>query len=158
MKTPGLRARGQRLENACKRYAEDKRITELDNLIKITKDVFGVDRAMMYDCLLDACINVDDAERAVGVWTQMQEENVEPRDEFLWKLGKFLESKNRTVPFAIPDEETVQREVKLVAELAVAKRRTTSPTERRTTSPTEEHIRLALQEQNLDKALEIKPQ
>lgn len=83
---------------------EEKRITELENLIKITRDVFGVDRAMMFNHLLTACIETGDDKRAVGIWTMMQEEDLQPSDDFLRKLGKFLVEKDQPVPFAIPEE------------------------------------------------------
>lgn len=86
---------------------EEKRITELENLIKITKDVYGIDRSMMYSYLLTAYIREDDVTRATSLWTQMQEEDVKPTDEFLHQLGKFLEEKNEPVPFVIPAVQKV---------------------------------------------------
>lgn len=103
LETPGLRARGPRIDTVCKRYVDEKRITELENLIKITKDVYGVDRNMMYTYLLSACINTKDVARAAGLWTQMQEEDFQPNPEFLQKLGRFLEEQNEPVPFTIPE-------------------------------------------------------
>lgn len=97
-----MRARSQRIEVACQRYLEEKRVTELENLVKITKDVFDVDRHMMYDYLLSAYINAGDPKKAVGVWTQMQEEDLLPKDEFLRKLAKYLTESNEPVPFSIP--------------------------------------------------------
>lgn len=58
---------------------------------------------MMYTYMLSACINAKDVARAAGLWTQMQEEDVQASPEFLQKLGKFLESQNQPVPFTIPD-------------------------------------------------------
>lgn len=59
---------------------------------------------MLYDHLLSACIQADKPLRAVGVWTLMQEEgNLVPRDDFLRRLGDFLNSKNMSVPFALPE-------------------------------------------------------
>lgn len=92
-----------RFEMACRRYVEDNRITELENLIKITKDVYGVDRLMMFQHMLSACIKTNDVARATALWTQMQEEDVQANPEFLENLGKFLKEKNEPVPFAIPD-------------------------------------------------------
>lgn len=92
-----------RFEMACRRYVEDNRITELENLIKITKDVYGVDRLMMFQHMLSACIKTNDIARATALWTQMQEEDVQANPEFLEKLGKFLKENNEHVPFAVPD-------------------------------------------------------
>jgi leucine-rich PPR motif-containing protein len=52
--TPGLRARNQRFEQICQRFLDDGRVDELENLISITKDIFDVDRGMLYMYLLKA--------------------------------------------------------------------------------------------------------
>ena len=57
---------------------------------------------MMYDYLLSAYINAADPKKAVGLWTQMQEEDLLPKDDFLRKLGKFLTDSNEPVPFTVP--------------------------------------------------------
>lgn len=74
--------------------------------MKITRDVYGIDRAMMFSHLLSGLISTGDATRASALWTQMQEEDVKPTDDFLRTLGNFLQEKNHPVPFAIPDVET----------------------------------------------------
>lgn len=104
LQTPGLRARNNRLETACKRYVETKRLTELENLLAITKDVYDIDRHMMYDHLLTGYIQADDVPKSMNLWTQMQEENVLPKTEFLRKLARFLKEKGQPVPFAVPPE------------------------------------------------------
>ncbi len=38
---------------ACKRYVAENRVSELENLVKITRDLFDVDRHMLYDHLLE---------------------------------------------------------------------------------------------------------
>lgn len=92
-----------RLNDVCAYYARKKRIDELENVVKITKDLFNVDRNMLYDHLLSACIQADKPTRAIAVWTLMQEEGgVVPRDAFLRRLGQFLTAKNMSVPFTIP--------------------------------------------------------
>ncbi len=80
-----------------------KRIDELENVVKITKDLFNIDRNMLYDHLLSACIQADKPTRAIGVWTLMQEEgDVVPRDDFLRRLADFLTAKNTSIPFTVP--------------------------------------------------------
>ena len=164
--TPGLRARSQRIEMVCKRYIDEKRVTELENLVKITKDVYGIDRNMMYTFLLSACIRTDDVARASGLWTQMQEEDVQANEEFLRQLGKFLQNKNQPVPFAIPDatEELVLPKPKAkVSPLSsgtdirnlnnVVKAQVSE-----TISPLKTKFLAALKNGNVDSALEIKSQ
>lgn len=47
--------------------------------------------------------HADNIEKAYGLWTQMQDEDVQVTDEFLIKLGNFMKSKNLEVPFVIPE-------------------------------------------------------
>ena len=72
--------------------------------MSITKDVYDIDRHMMYDHLLTGYIQADDVPKSVNLWTQMQEENVLPKTEFLRKLARFLKEKGQPVPFAVPSE------------------------------------------------------
>jgi leucine-rich PPR motif-containing protein len=83
-----------------------KKIDELENLVKITKNVFNVDRHMLYNHLLAACIKVDDPKRATNVWTLMQEEgDLVPDSGFLRRLGDFLTTKKMLVPFSVPPND-----------------------------------------------------
>lgn len=45
----------------------------------------------------------NDCEKALGLWTSMQEENIQPTETFLIKLGEFLKNNGREVPFIIPE-------------------------------------------------------
>lgn len=44
----------------------------------------------------------DNVDKALGLWTQMQDEDVQVSDQFLSKLGWFLHSKGLKAPFAVP--------------------------------------------------------
>jgi len=44
-------------------------------------------------------IKVNNPDAALGIWTQMQEENHPPREAFLQRLGQFLVDSGREVPF-----------------------------------------------------------
>lgn len=148
----------------CKRYVDEKRITELENLVKITKDVYGIDRNMMYNFLLSACIRTDDVTRAAGLWTQMQEEDLQPNEEFLRQLGKFLQNKNQPVPFAIPnaaEELTLSKPTAkplpisrpaVSLDNAVSAQKSVSET----MSPEKAKFLTALKDGNVDTALKLK--
>lgn len=98
-----MRALNQRLNVICAFHVRNKRVDELENFVKISKDLFNVDRKMLYDHLLSACILADMPARAIDTWTMMQEEeDVLPHDDFLRRLGDFLIAKNMSVPFALP--------------------------------------------------------
>ncbi|KAK7057041.1 hypothetical protein SK128_001374 [Halocaridina rubra] len=100
--TPGLRARHQRLESRCKRLLEETRFVELEHLVTVTKDIFDINRNMMFTYLFEAYKRQDDCDKALGIWTSMQEENIEPHDSFLWELAQLLKKHGRDVPFAVP--------------------------------------------------------
>ena len=103
--TPGLRARNNQLEYACQRYVREGKVTELENLVAITKDLYQVDRHLLYSYLLTAKIEQDDAQAALNVWVTMQDEDLQADEEFLQKLGMFLKEKNVEPPFAVPGEK-----------------------------------------------------
>ncbi|XP_064103347.1 leucine-rich PPR motif-containing protein, mitochondrial-like [Macrobrachium nipponense] len=63
LETPGLRARHQRLENRCKRLLEENRLTELEQLVAITKDVFDIDRNRMFMYLFEGYRRKNDCDK-----------------------------------------------------------------------------------------------
>ncbi|XP_039283896.1 leucine-rich PPR motif-containing protein, mitochondrial [Nilaparvata lugens] len=100
LETPGLRVRTDRLIS--ERYRGDADVKTLEGILQVTKDIAQVDRANIYSILLTNLIKLDNAEKALSLWTRMQEENVQPSDEFLHRLGTFLTEKGLSVPFVIP--------------------------------------------------------
>ncbi|CAG9826701.1 unnamed protein product [Diabrotica balteata] len=107
LETPGLQVRPQRINTACERYQQEGLIKPLEGLKDATKDLNHIDRSDIYYQLLLSYIKQDDIDKALGLWTQMQEEDMAPSDPFLLKLGDFLQSKGRQVPFVVP-QTTVQ--------------------------------------------------
>ncbi|ODN04280.1 Leucine-rich PPR motif-containing protein, mitochondrial [Orchesella cincta] len=104
LETPGLRARNDKIEMFCQRYCQEGRISELENLIQVTKDLVEVDRNTMYFYLVQAYCKQGDADKALSVWTSMQEENLQPSVELLIYLADFLRKNDRPVPFVVPDD------------------------------------------------------
>ncbi|XP_072376405.1 leucine-rich PPR motif-containing protein, mitochondrial [Diabrotica undecimpunctata] len=107
LETPGLQVRPQRINTACERYQQEGLIKPLEGLKDATKDLNHIDRSDIYYQLLLSYIKQDDIDKALGLWTQMQEEDMAPSDQFLLKLGDFLQNKGRQVPFVVP-QTTVQ--------------------------------------------------
>lgn len=103
IQTPGLRARNDKIEMHCQRYCQESRVDELENLIQVTKDLIDVDRNSMYFYLLQAYCKQGDSDKALSVWTLMQEENIQPSAELLIYLADFLQKNNRPVPFVVPE-------------------------------------------------------
>ncbi|XP_076067194.1 bicoid stability factor [Oratosquilla oratoria] len=106
LETPGLRARHNRLELRCERYAAEEKVVEMENLISVTRDLFDVDRQMMFNQLLQVYKKKNNFDKALGIWTSMQEENIEPSEAFLYDLGTFLKSNGKPVPFVMPEVKT----------------------------------------------------
>lgn len=104
LETPGLQNRPQRINTACERYRQEGLVKPLEGLKDATKDLNHIDRGDIYYQLLLSYVKQEDAEKALGLWTQMQEEDLMPSDEFLRALGAFLKQKNYEIPFAIPTE------------------------------------------------------
>ncbi|CAG7705630.1 unnamed protein product, partial [Allacma fusca] len=100
--TPGFRARNEKFDKACRKYLEANQIEVLENLVEISKHVCNVDRNSLYHHLLKAYTNKGDTEKALSIWTSLQEENVQASDNLLVELANFLQTNNQPVPFVIP--------------------------------------------------------
>uniref|UniRef100_A0A6B2E5A6 Putative bicoid mrna stability factor n=1 Tax=Phlebotomus kandelakii TaxID=1109342 RepID=A0A6B2E5A6_9DIPT len=103
LETPGLRVRYQRLNSVCERYRQEGMVQPLEGLMEATKDLSHIDRQDIYYNLLLSYCKEDVPDKALGLWTKMQEEDIAPSDAFLTKLGKYLQSKKLEVPFALPE-------------------------------------------------------
>ncbi|XP_018326773.1 leucine-rich PPR motif-containing protein, mitochondrial [Agrilus planipennis] len=114
LETPGLQSRTHKINNACQRYREEGLIKPLEGLKEATKDLNHINRTDIYHQLLLSYIKQNNVEKAQGLWMQMQEEDMAPTDQFLYKLGTFLKANNVPVPFTIPNnslaEETTANE------------------------------------------------
>lgn len=100
LETPGLKTRPQRINFACERYVSEGMPTALEGLIEATKDLNHIDRTEIYNSLLQTYIKNKEPEKALNLWTAMQEEDdINPSDAFLSSLAQFLKSEGRPVPF-----------------------------------------------------------
>lgn len=106
LETPGLRSRPNRINVACERYRKEGKSESLEGLVQATKDFNHIDRhEIFYNLLLTYC-KEDQPEKALGLWTKIQEEeDVAPTDLFLSTLARYLESKGLEVPFVAPFTE-----------------------------------------------------
>ena len=104
LETPGLRTRPQRISSACERYLQEGMIQPLEGLMEATKDLSHIDRAEIYSTLLKTYIKEVSPEKALGLWTKMQEEDITPSDVFLANLSQFLKSQKLDVPFVVPEK------------------------------------------------------
>ena len=102
LETPGLRTRPGRINSACERYLNESMPTALEGLVEATKDLNHIDRAEIYYSLLQTYIKDVAPEKALNLWTTMQEEDTTPSDIFLVKLAEFLKQQGHEVPFHVP--------------------------------------------------------
>ena len=49
-------------------------------------------------------VSANDTQKALELWTKMQEENIIPSNDFLIRLGHFLEENDVKAPFQIPQK------------------------------------------------------
>lgn len=110
LETPGLQNRPQRINTVCERYQQEGLILPLERLKDATKDLNHIDRSDIYYQLLLSYIKQEDTGKALGLWTQMQEEDLAPTDQFLNTLGHHLKSKNMEVPFVMSEGANTEHE------------------------------------------------
>jgi len=108
--------------------------------------------------------NNNETDKALGLWTQAQEENELPSNEFLSTLGKHLQAHNMEVPFIMPAVEPVAPAAPKMQRTR-AKETFTPRTRRAPTAPVQEKVsgdvdllelKQSLRKNDNDKALEIK--
>ncbi|XP_049868249.1 leucine-rich PPR motif-containing protein, mitochondrial [Pectinophora gossypiella] len=104
LETPGMQTRQRRLDDACQRYVEEGKSEHLEGLLEATKELNHIDRSHIFYHLLVTYCQAEQTDKALGLWTLLQEEGEVPSDQFLIYLGKHLKSKNREVPFAMPED------------------------------------------------------
>nr|XP_037275574.1 leucine-rich PPR motif-containing protein, mitochondrial-like [Rhipicephalus microplus] len=105
LETPGLRARHQRLSEICENFLRRGMVTQLEQLVAITRNLFDVNRDSLYQSLFRAYDAAGDADRGLDAWAQMQEENVQPSASTLRLLAALLQRLGRPVPFTVPAVE-----------------------------------------------------
>lgn len=100
LETPGLRVKHQRINHACERYREEGKVQPLEGLIEATKDLHHIDRQDIYYNLLLSYKKENQPDKALGLWTKMQEDDMTPSEQFLQTLAQLLKANKMAVPFA----------------------------------------------------------
>ncbi|KAH1022067.1 hypothetical protein HUJ04_011528, partial [Dendroctonus ponderosae] len=95
-------------------FQQEGLVKPLEGLKDATRDL-DIDRGDIYYQLLLSYTKQGDAEKALGLWTQMQEEDLAPTDQFLLSLGSFLQERGLAVPFVIPQPK-IQKRVTFMTE------------------------------------------
>lgn len=111
LETPGLRTRPHKINVACERYQQEGKVQPLEGLVEATKDLSHIDRGdIYYNLLLSYGREPQQPEKALGLWTKMQEEDIQPSDAFLTKLAEFLRANDLEVPFVEPEQPTKRKQ------------------------------------------------
>lgn len=124
------------------RYREEGLLQPLEGLREATKDLSYIDRSDIYYQLLLSYISKTDCDKALGLWTEMQEEDCQPTEKFLFTLGNFLKENGHHVPFVMP---------KMDAAPEVEKSKYTVPTDSELA-----RFRQLLRNNQTDEALQLK--
>ena len=145
--TPGLRVKQAKIDNICEQMVKDDNIDALEQLIRLSKNVFDMNRDRMLYHLIRGCIKLQNPDKALACWTLMQEENIQPSDNTLILLANFLQRNNIIVPFAVPPKPVQSSpESKETSE------------EQRSSKPDDplHKFNVALKNSDIDEALKIK--
>lgn len=92
-------------------------------------------------------------DKALGLWTLLQEEGEVPSDQFLSYLGKHLKSQQREVPFIMPEDKTrkpTKTQGELVEEI-VTRKEPSKPTK----NDVSIHIETMTKNGQLSKAMDV---
>lgn len=92
----------------------------LEGLLEATKELSHIDRSNIFYHLLVTYCKANETDKALGLWTLLQEEGEVPSEQFLIYLGNHLKAKNREIPFVMPVQET-QETKKQIKEITTTK-------------------------------------
>lgn len=101
LETPGLRTRQDRINSACAKYGSDNAEESLIRLLEVTKNIGQFDRTNIFNELLQLYSKNNRVEEAMALWTQMQEEDCQPSEQFMWSLSELLKKNELEVPFTV---------------------------------------------------------
>ncbi|KAF7988527.1 hypothetical protein HCN44_001100 [Aphidius gifuensis] len=99
LETSGIQVYNDKIINAIERFSRIDKFEYLEQITKITRNVSRLDRGLLYNTLLEVYNDRNDYERGLALWTEMQEDNVQPTNYFLNLLSNLLKKNNQPVPF-----------------------------------------------------------
>jgi len=114
LETPGLRYNEENFKFQCNILKRDNRPQELEDLVSISRNIFGCDRNMLYQQLVSAY--KEDADKISDIWVQIQEEGFPPSDSLKIEIARALKAAGKSLPFEEPLEvpdESVQVDTKI---------------------------------------------
>ncbi|CAG4954237.1 unnamed protein product [Colias eurytheme] len=95
---PTFRFHPEALLRHCERFADDKKLDALDAIAECSRGVRNVDTAEIYSLMLDVYQRDDECDKALSLWTRMQEAEVIPSQKFVRNLCSLCKANNKTLP------------------------------------------------------------
>jgi len=102
LETPGLSYQKDKIEYICTQLRESGNLNGLEDLVNLSKSIFGCDRDFLYHQLVSA-FN-EDVDKVEDIWLQVQEEGHAPSDSLKIAIAKVFKHGGRNVPFEEPVE------------------------------------------------------
>ncbi|XP_023247961.1 leucine-rich PPR motif-containing protein, mitochondrial [Copidosoma floridanum] len=106
LETPGLRIKPDRVRYTASNYAYNHETEQLEKFIKLVSGL-RYEHNQLYNMLLDLYEKENNWEKSLALWTQMQEDNVQPSVKFMNQLENILRTNNQAVPIAKSEEAQV---------------------------------------------------
>jgi len=104
--TPGLRFNIDKMEFMIRLFRKEGNITAVEDMVRLSKSIFGCDRDFMFSQLVDTV--AADVDRVEEVWMEVQEEGHAPSDSLKLAIASALQAGGREVPFEVPQEYVSQ--------------------------------------------------
>ncbi|XP_034947651.1 leucine-rich PPR motif-containing protein, mitochondrial-like [Chelonus insularis] len=104
--TPGLKIFNEKIASAIEHYDKYNKDIAINELVKVTKSVLRMDRSFLYDSILKLYQRKNNWQAGLALWTDMQEENVQPSAYFLSVLNSLLKQNNQSSPFVYDSSQS----------------------------------------------------
>merc|ERR1712141_910973 len=101
--TPGLRYDHSKIKWMMEKWAENKKVDELESFVLLTRPIFACDREFMYTFLISTCEENKEYEKIEDAWVNMQEEDFGPSESIKQKIAHALSAGGLEVPFVVPE-------------------------------------------------------
>ncbi|XP_038207718.1 leucine-rich PPR motif-containing protein, mitochondrial [Zerene cesonia] len=95
---PSFRFHPEALLRRCERFADEKKIDALEAIAECSRGVRHVDTPEIYSLMLDVYQREDECDKALSLWTRMQEAEVIPSQKFIRNLCSLCKANKKTLP------------------------------------------------------------
>jgi len=101
LETPGLMYNQGEMDRIIKFLVEKKRLDSLEDLVIMSKNIFGCDRDHLFLAWVKA--EAKNPDKIEEIWIQIQDEGHAPSVHIKSEIAKALKSADRTIPFSTAD-------------------------------------------------------